>query len=112
MRLPKLLCDQKILAFVQGESALAVETLLRLGEDIELILRQLLLGSVRRSLRAQIAKEMESYGYLRRHEWEILERISLLEVFSFFLLPLLIVNFFFFMTHFTNTLHFKFIVLK
>lgn len=65
--------------FLKGESTLAVETLLRLGEDIELILRQLLLGTVRRSLRAQIAKEMESYGYLRKHELKILERISLIE---------------------------------
>ncbi|XP_020677460.1 uncharacterized protein LOC110096041 isoform X3 [Dendrobium catenatum] len=65
--------------FLKGESTLAVETLLRLGEDLELTLRQLLLGTVRRSLRAQIAKEMESYGYLRRTEMKILERISLIE---------------------------------
>ncbi|KAK8969243.1 hypothetical protein KSP40_PGU005204 [Platanthera guangdongensis] len=65
--------------FLKGESTLAMETLLKLGENVELILRQLLLGTVRRSLRKQIAKEMELYGYLRRHEGEILEKLSLIE---------------------------------
>lgn len=55
-------------------------TLQRLGEDIEVVLRELLFGTVRRSLRARIAEEMKSYGYLLAHEWKTLERISLIEV--------------------------------
>ncbi|XP_008786547.2 uncharacterized protein LOC103704848 [Phoenix dactylifera] len=65
--------------FLKGESELAVATLQRLGEDIEVVLRELLFGTVRRSLRARIADEMKSYGYLRAHEWKTLERISLIE---------------------------------
>lgn len=55
-------------------------TLQKLGEDIELVLRQLLYGTVRRSLRAQIADEMKSNGYLGTHELHMLEKISLVEV--------------------------------
>lgn len=65
--------------FMKGESGLAVATLQKLGEDIELVLRQLLYGTVRRSLRAQIADEMKSNGYLRTHELHMLEKISLVE---------------------------------
>nr|CAD1822161.1 unnamed protein product [Ananas comosus var. bracteatus] len=50
--------------FIKGESGLALATLERLGDDIETVLRQLLFGTVRRSLRAR---------------WKILERISLIE---------------------------------
>lgn len=57
-----------------------METLLRLGEDVEVILRELLFTTVRRSLRKQIIEEMKKYGSLRPHEWRTLDRISLIEV--------------------------------
>ncbi|PRQ49064.1 putative spatacsin [Rosa chinensis] len=65
--------------FLKGESGLAVATLQRLGEDVETSLKQLLLGTVRRSLRVQITEEMNKYGYLGSYEWKILDRISLIE---------------------------------
>ncbi|XP_072998646.1 uncharacterized protein [Typha latifolia] len=65
--------------FIKGESGLAVVTLERLGDDIETVLRQLLFGTLRRSLRAQIVDEMKKHGYLRSHEWKTLEIISLIE---------------------------------
>lgn len=55
-------------------------TLHKLGEDIETSLKQLAFGTVRRSLRTQVAEEMKKYGYLGPYEWQILERISLIEV--------------------------------
>lgn len=65
---------------IQGESELAVATLRRLGENIESCLKQLLFGTVRRSLRDQIAEEMKKYGYLGPYELKILEDMSLIEV--------------------------------
>ncbi|XXG85857.1 hypothetical protein AAC387_Pa11g0871 [Persea americana] len=65
--------------FLKGETALAIETLQRLGEEIEVSLRQLVFGTVRRSLRIQVAEEMNVFGYLRPHELKTLERISLIE---------------------------------
>ncbi|KAE7998209.1 hypothetical protein FH972_002775 [Carpinus fangiana] len=65
--------------FLKGETGLAVATLQRLGEDIETNLRQLLFGTVRRSLRAEIAVEMKKCGYLGPYEWKILDRISIIE---------------------------------
>ncbi|ONK80835.1 uncharacterized protein A4U43_C01F22320 [Asparagus officinalis] len=65
--------------FLKGESGLAVETLLKLGEDVEVILRELLFSTVRRSLRKQITEEMNKNENLRPHEWKILERIFLIE---------------------------------
>ncbi|KAL5555832.1 hypothetical protein UlMin_038068 [Ulmus minor] len=65
--------------FLKGETELAVATLQRLGEDVENSLKQLLLGTLRRSLRAQITEEMKRYGYLGPYEWKILDRISLIE---------------------------------
>ncbi|ONI01941.1 hypothetical protein PRUPE_6G168600 [Prunus persica] len=65
--------------FLKGESGLAVATLQRLGEDVEASLKQLLFGTVRRSLRMQITEEMSRYGYLGPYEWKILDRISLIE---------------------------------
>lgn len=56
-------------------------TLQKLGEDVETALRQLVFGTVRRSLRVQIAEEMKRYGYLGLHELKILEILSLIEVF-------------------------------
>lgn len=55
-------------------------TLQRLGEDVETSLKQLLFGTVRRSLRVKITEEMNRYGYLGSYEWKILDRISLIEV--------------------------------
>ena len=66
---------------LQGETALAVATLRKLGEDIETTLKQLAFGPVRRSLRMQISKEMRRYGYVGPYDWNILERVSLIEVF-------------------------------
>ncbi|KAI5384322.1 uncharacterized protein LOC127105709 isoform X1 [Lathyrus oleraceus] len=65
--------------FMKGETELAVATLQRLGENIEHCLKQLLFGTVRRSLRAQIAEEMKRYGYLGPYELKILKDISLIE---------------------------------
>ncbi|CAJ1937955.1 unnamed protein product [Sphenostylis stenocarpa] len=65
--------------FLKGETELAVGTLQRLGENIESCLKQLLFGTVRRSLRTQIAEEMKRYGYLGPYEWKILDDMSLIE---------------------------------
>ncbi|KAK4366838.1 hypothetical protein RND71_014718 [Anisodus tanguticus] len=65
--------------FLKGETGLAVATLQRLGEDIETSLKQLVFGTVRRSLRMQIVEVMKELAYLGPHEWKILERISLIE---------------------------------
>ncbi|XP_052197729.1 uncharacterized protein LOC127804771 isoform X2 [Diospyros lotus] len=65
--------------FLKGEIELAVATLHKLGENIEISLKQLVFGTMRRSLRSQIAKEMEKYGYLGPYEWKSLEKISLIE---------------------------------
>ncbi|MED6158928.1 hypothetical protein PIB30_037567 [Stylosanthes scabra] len=65
--------------FLKGETELAVSTLQRLGENIESCLKQLLFGTVRGSLRAQIAEELKRYGYLGPYEWKILEDMSLIE---------------------------------
>ncbi|XVF61790.1 hypothetical protein PTKIN_Ptkin08bG0158700 [Pterospermum kingtungense] len=65
--------------FLKGEIGLAIATLQRLGEDVEICLKQLLFGTVRKNLRMQIAEEMKRYGYLGSLEWNILERISLIE---------------------------------
>ncbi|XAR73263.1 hypothetical protein NMG60_11007174 [Bertholletia excelsa] len=65
--------------FLEGEIELAVATLHKLGEDIETSLKQLAFGTVRRTLRMQIAEEMKKYGYLGSFEWKILESISHIE---------------------------------
>ncbi|XP_075081105.1 uncharacterized protein LOC107825144 isoform X2 [Nicotiana tabacum] len=65
--------------FLKGETGLAVATLQRLGEDIETSLKQLVFGTVRRSLRMRIVEVMKGLGYLGPHEWQILEKISLIE---------------------------------
>ncbi|GMH24506.1 hypothetical protein Nepgr_026349 [Nepenthes gracilis] len=65
--------------FLKGETALAVATLQKLGEDVETCLKELLFGTVNRSLRNQLSEEMKKYGYLRSFEVAILERISLIE---------------------------------
>ncbi|XBI62667.1 hypothetical protein VPH35_043242 [Triticum aestivum] len=66
---------------MKGESRLAVATLERLGDDIESDLRQLMQGTVRRSLRLQIAEEMKQRGYMRSNEWKMLETLALIERF-------------------------------
>ncbi|KAG0546959.1 hypothetical protein BDA96_01G038500 [Sorghum bicolor] len=64
---------------MKGETGLAVATLERLGDDVESDLRQLMQGTVRRSLRLQIADEMKKRGYIRPNEWKMLETIILIE---------------------------------
>ncbi|KAI3451060.1 hypothetical protein Pfo_007725 [Paulownia fortunei] len=65
--------------FVKGEIGLAITTLQKLGEDAETTLKQLVFGTVRRSLRVQVAEEMKKYAYLGPHELKILEMVSLIE---------------------------------
>ncbi|KAG9456856.1 hypothetical protein H6P81_001364 [Aristolochia fimbriata] len=65
--------------FLKGETELAVTTLQRLGEDIEVSLFQLVFGTVRRSLRVEIAEKMKTWGYLGPSELNALERLSLIE---------------------------------
>uniref|UniRef100_A0A2P2LNY5 Uncharacterized protein LOC105123888 isoform X3 n=1 Tax=Rhizophora mucronata TaxID=61149 RepID=A0A2P2LNY5_RHIMU len=64
---------------LKGETVLAISTLQRLGEDIEACLRQLLFGTVRRSLRIQVAEEMRRCGHLGQYECKILDRMILIE---------------------------------
>ncbi|CAH8345161.1 unnamed protein product [Eruca vesicaria subsp. sativa] len=65
--------------FLKGEPGVAIATLQRLGEDVEACLNQLVFGTVRKSLRYQIAEEMRKHGFLRPYEDNVLERISLIE---------------------------------
>ncbi|GAB2283200.1 hypothetical protein Dimus_017727 [Dionaea muscipula] len=65
--------------FLKGETRLAMVTLQKLGEDIETSLKQLLLGTLSRPLRNQMAVEMTKYGYIGSHDLAILERLSLIE---------------------------------
>ncbi|CAH9071176.1 unnamed protein product [Cuscuta epithymum] len=65
--------------FLKGETGIAVATLQKLGEDIEISLKQLAFGTVRRSLRVQIVDLMKKYGYLGAHERKTLEMIALIE---------------------------------
>ncbi|KAL4575265.1 hypothetical protein LXL04_022107 [Taraxacum kok-saghyz] len=65
--------------FLKGETELGITTLQKLGEDVESCLRQLVFGTVRRSLRNQIAEVMRSQGYFGPYESKILEGISFIE---------------------------------
>ncbi|KAH6833706.1 spatacsin carboxy-terminus protein [Perilla frutescens var. hirtella] len=65
--------------FVKGEIGLGITTLQKLGEDVETTLKQLVFGTVRRSLRVLVAEEMKRYTYLGPHELKILEMLSLIE---------------------------------
>ncbi|XP_024990189.1 uncharacterized protein LOC112524555 isoform X3 [Cynara cardunculus var. scolymus] len=65
--------------FLKDETELGVATLQKLGEDLESCLRQLLFGTVRRSLRKQITEVMKTHGYLGPYELKILEGISSIE---------------------------------
>ncbi|KAL9229664.1 hypothetical protein vseg_005107 [Gypsophila vaccaria] len=64
---------------LKGETALAVTTLQKLGEDIETCLKQLLFGTVSRSLRKQISEEVKKYGFLKSYEVAVLDVTSLIE---------------------------------
>lgn len=59
---------------------MAVSTLQKLGEDIEACLKQLLFGTVSRSMRRQLAEEVKKFEFIRSYELAILDRISLIEV--------------------------------
>ncbi|KAL3818833.1 hypothetical protein ACJIZ3_004738 [Penstemon smallii] len=65
--------------FLKGETGLAITTLQKLGEDVETTLKHLVFGTVRRSLRVEVAEEMKRYSYLGPHELKILEMLSLIE---------------------------------
>ncbi|XP_061972823.1 uncharacterized protein LOC133695068 isoform X1 [Populus nigra] len=65
--------------FLKGETEPAVATLQRLGEDVATCLKQLFFGTVRRSLRLQVAEDMRRYGYLGAYEWETFEKILIIE---------------------------------
>eukprot|EP00257_Ricinus_communis_P021930 XP_015581513.1 uncharacterized protein LOC8264038 isoform X1 [Ricinus communis] len=65
--------------FLKGETGHAIATLQRLGEDIETCLKQLLFGTVRRSLRILVAEEARRFGYLGPYDWKLLEMILLIE---------------------------------
>ncbi|KAL8047280.1 hypothetical protein ABFX02_08G230100 [Erythranthe guttata] len=65
--------------FLKGEIGLAITTLQKLGEDVETTLKHLVFGTVRRSLRVQVAEEMKRRAYLGPHELKMLEMISLIE---------------------------------
>ncbi|CAH1417368.1 unnamed protein product [Lactuca virosa] len=65
--------------FLKGETELGVATLQKLGEDVESCLRQLVFGTVRRSLRNQITEVMRSQGYFGPYESKILEGLSFVE---------------------------------
>ncbi|XP_076902084.1 uncharacterized protein LOC143556706 isoform X1 [Bidens hawaiensis] len=65
--------------FLKGETEAGVATLQKLGEDLESCLRQLVFGTVRRSLRKQITEVMKIYRYLGPYESKILEGISFIE---------------------------------
>ncbi|XP_056696690.1 uncharacterized protein [Spinacia oleracea] len=64
---------------LKGETTLAVSTLQKLGEDIEACLKQLLFGTVSRSMRRQLAEEVKKFEFIRSYELAILDRISLIE---------------------------------
>ncbi|XP_011622566.1 uncharacterized protein LOC18432027 isoform X1 [Amborella trichopoda] len=65
--------------FCKGEAGLAIATLQRLGEDIEVSLKELVFGTVRRNLRTHIAEELKRLGYLASYELRVLDRLSLIE---------------------------------
>ncbi|KAH9323150.1 hypothetical protein KI387_017789, partial [Taxus chinensis] len=65
--------------FCEGKTALAIAALHRLGEDVEVNLRELAFGTVRRTLRFEVTQELKRHSYLRSRDVNILERISLVE---------------------------------
>ncbi|XP_023518582.1 uncharacterized protein LOC111782046 isoform X2 [Cucurbita pepo subsp. pepo] len=65
--------------FLKGETGLAIATLQRLGDDIEVSLKQLLYGTINRSFRVEIAAEMKKYGYLGPFDQRMMDRILHIE---------------------------------
>lgn len=65
--------------FCKGKTALAIAALQRLGEDIEINLRELAFGTVSRFLRTEVTQELKRYNHFRSSDFKILERVSLLE---------------------------------
>lgn len=65
---------------LQGETGLAIATLQRLGDDIEVSLKQLLYGTINRIFRVEIAAEMQKYGYLGPFDQRMMDRILHIEV--------------------------------
>ena len=64
---------------MQGESSKAMIALSRLGEDVEMVLRELAFGTVSRVMRAEIINELAKLGCLDFQDLKILA-ISILEV--------------------------------
>ena len=52
----------------------------RLGEDVEMVLRELAFGTVSRVMRSEIINELAKLGCLDFQDLKILEAISILEV--------------------------------
>lgn len=65
---------------LQGETGVAIATLQRLGDDIEVSLKQLLYGTINRTFRVEIAAEMEKYGYLGPFDQRMMDIILHIEV--------------------------------
>ncbi|MCO5582951.1 hypothetical protein L7F22_036854 [Adiantum nelumboides] len=63
----------------KGETVNAMIALSRLGEDVELVLRELAFGTVSRFLRSQAIKELARLGCLNSQDLHIFETISVLE---------------------------------
>ncbi|KAI5076391.1 hypothetical protein GOP47_0008456 [Adiantum capillus-veneris] len=63
----------------KGETVNAMIALSRLGEDVEMVLRELAFGSVSRFLRSQAIKELARLGCLNSQDLHIFETISILE---------------------------------
>lgn len=55
----------------------------RLGEDIDIAMRELALGTVSRFLRAEVVKELQRLRCLSASDFLLLERVSLTEVSSY-----------------------------
>ncbi|KGN48416.1 uncharacterized protein LOC101206379 [Cucumis sativus] len=65
--------------FLKGETGVAIATLQRLGDDIEVSLKQLLYGTINRTFRVEIAAEMEKYGYLGPFDQRMMDIILHIE---------------------------------
>ncbi|KAL2630311.1 hypothetical protein R1flu_014997 [Riccia fluitans] len=63
----------------KGKTGVALAALRRLGEDIDIALRELALGTMRRVLRAQVVKELQRLRCLSANDFQLLERVSLTE---------------------------------
>ncbi|KAG6556016.1 hypothetical protein Mapa_001956 [Marchantia paleacea] len=63
----------------KGKTGVALAALRRLGEDIDIALRELALGTLRRFLRGQVVKELQRLRCLSVNDFQLLERVSLTE---------------------------------